>query len=108
MKSASQKREHVIIVPGGLLATSADADPGCSITTDEVDGDLAQDGQVACGNPVTNAAVILAERDIQNPVEPIFYGPMLADRLDQHSAIDLVPPDRTSLRSGIPKKRRTG
>src|SRR3954469_3690456 len=31
MKSSSQKREHVIIVPGGLLATSADADAGCSV-----------------------------------------------------------------------------
>ena len=28
MKSASQKREHVIIVPGGLLATRPHADPG--------------------------------------------------------------------------------
>src|SRR3954465_1673130 len=31
MKSSSQKREHVIIVPGGLLATSADADAGGSV-----------------------------------------------------------------------------
>src|SRR3954453_19518502 len=28
MKSASQKSEHVIIVPGGLLATRPHADPG--------------------------------------------------------------------------------
>jgi hypothetical protein len=70
MKSSSQKRQHVLIIPGSLLATSAHAGPGCSIATYEVDCDLAQDGQVARGNPVTDAAVILTERDIQNPMEP--------------------------------------
>ena len=28
MKSSNQKREHIIIVPGGLLATGPHADPG--------------------------------------------------------------------------------
>jgi len=51
MKSACQKSQHVLVIPGGLLATSADADPGCS---------------------VTDAAVILAERDIQDPMETVF------------------------------------
>jgi hypothetical protein len=36
MKSSSQKREHVIIVPGGLLATRPHADPGCSATAHEI------------------------------------------------------------------------
>ena len=47
MKSASQKRQHGLIIPGGLLAPGSDADAGCSIPTYEVDGDLAQDSQVA-------------------------------------------------------------
>jgi hypothetical protein len=51
MKSACQKSQHVLVIPGGLLATSADADPECS---------------------VTDAAVILAERDIQDPMETVF------------------------------------
>ena len=84
MKSSSQKRQHVIIIPGSLLTTSAHADPSCSAATYEVDCDLAQDGQVTRGNPVTDAAVILTERDIQDPMEPIFDAPVSADRLDQH------------------------
>ena len=75
MKSSSQKSEHVIIVPGGLLAPGPHADPGCSVPPHEVNGDLAQNGQVASCRAIPDAAVILAEGDIQNPMEPIFYGP---------------------------------
>jgi hypothetical protein len=81
MKSASQKREHIIIVPGGLLATSADADFGYSVATHEVDGDLTQDGQVASCRSIPDTAVIFPERDIQDPMEPIFNRPVPADRL---------------------------
>jgi hypothetical protein len=87
MKSARQKRQHIFIIPDGLLAAAPHADPGCSATTYEVDGDLAQDGQVACGNPVPDAAVILPERDIKDPMEPVFYSPVTADRLDQHPGV---------------------
>ena len=72
MESSNQKREHIIIVPGGLLATRADADSGCSIATNEVDGDLAQDGQIASCRSIPDAAVILAERDIQDPAAKWF------------------------------------
>ncbi|MCD6072581.1 MAG: hypothetical protein K0S42_3097 [Microvirga sp.] len=75
MKSASQKSEHVIIVPGGLLATCPHADPGCSAAAHEIECDLAQDGQVASCRSIPDAAVILAEGDIQNPMEPIFNPP---------------------------------
>jgi hypothetical protein len=84
MKSASQKREHVLIIPGGLLATRPHADPVCSVAPHEIDGDLAEDGQVASRRPVPDAAVILAERDIQDPMQAVFYGPVSADRLNQH------------------------
>src|SRR3954469_13678594 len=84
MKSSSQQSEHVLIVPGGLLATGPHADPGCSATAHEVDGDFAQNGQIAGRRPVPDAAVVLPERDIEDPMEPIFYGPMPADRLNQH------------------------
>jgi Phosphatidylethanolamine-binding protein len=87
MKSSSQKREHVIIVPGGLLAPRPHTDPGCSVPAHEVNGDLAQNGQVASCRAIPDAAVILAEGDIQHPMEPIFYGPMSADRLNQHCRI---------------------
>jgi len=75
MKSASQKREHVIIVPGGLLAPRPHADPGCSIPPHEVNGDLAQNGQVARCRAIPNAAVILAKGDIQDPMEPVVSRP---------------------------------
>src|SRR3954466_11936006 len=83
MKSSSQERQHVLIIPGSLLATRPHADLGCSAVTYEVDGDLAQDGQVASCRSIPDAAVILTEGDIQDPMEPIFYGPMPADCLDQ-------------------------
>src|SRR5215213_7150822 len=83
MKLSSQERQHVLVIPGSLLATRPHADLGCSAVTDEVDGDLAQDSQVASCRPVAHAAVILTEGDIQGPMEPIFYGPMPADCLDQ-------------------------
>src|SRR4051812_41044195 len=74
---------QVLIIPGSLLATRPHADLGCSAVTNEVDGDLAQDSQVARSRSVAHAAVILTEGDIQDPMEPIFYGPMPADCLDQ-------------------------
>ena len=85
MKSARQKSQHVLVIPGGLLAPSADAVSGCSVTTYEVDRDLGQDGQIARGNPVPDAAVILTECDIQ--METVFYRPVTADRLNQHRGI---------------------
>jgi hypothetical protein len=89
MKSANQKSQHVLVIPGGLLATSADADSGCSATSYEVDGDFAQDGQIASCRSIPDAAVILAERDIQDPMEPIFNRPVPADRLNQHPSWQL-------------------
>src|SRR3954463_4974830 len=87
MKSAGQKSEHVLVIPGGLLATGPHADPGGSVPPHEVDGDFAQDGQIAGRGPAPDAAVVLPERDIEDPMEPIFYGPMPADRLNQHLGV---------------------
>src|SRR3954468_23739638 len=83
MTSSSQSRQDVLIIPGSLLATRPHADLGCSAVTDEVDGDLAQESQVASGRPIPDAAVILTEGDIQDPMEPIFDGPVPADCLGQ-------------------------
>ena len=59
MKSARQKRQHVLIIPGGLLATGPHADPGCSAATYEIDSDLAQDSQIASCRSIPDAAVSL-------------------------------------------------
>jgi hypothetical protein len=87
MKSACQKRHHVFVIPGGLLAPGPHADPGCSVPAHEVDGDLAQDGQITGRCPVPDAAVILPERDIQDPMEPIFNRSVTADRLNQYGRV---------------------
>jgi hypothetical protein len=60
---------------------------GYSIRGDEIERDLAQHSQIARGGAITHPAIVLAEGDIQDPMEPIFYGPMPADRLDQHHRI---------------------
>jgi hypothetical protein len=67
MKPSSQKSEYVIIVPGGLLVTGLYADPRCSVPTHEIDGDLAQDGQVASCRSITDAAVILPRENLNGP-----------------------------------------
>jgi hypothetical protein len=41
-------------------------------TAHEVDGDFAQDGQIAGRRPIPDTAVILPEGDIEDPMEPIF------------------------------------
>ena len=58
-KSAHQKGHHVLVIPGGLLATDPHTDPGCSAATYEIDCDLAQDSQIASCGSIPDAAVIL-------------------------------------------------
>ena len=87
MKSAIQKRQHVLIIPGGLLAPRSHADPGFSVPPHEVDGDLTQDGQVASCRAIPDAAVILPEGDIEHPMQRVLNRPMSADRLNQPRGI---------------------
>jgi hypothetical protein len=87
MKSAIQKRQHVLIIPGGLLAPRSHADPGFSVPPHEANGDLTQDGQVASCRSIPDAAVILPEGDIEDPIEPIFNRPVSADCLNQYCGV---------------------
>src|SRR4051794_18080421 len=64
MSAADDELEHVIVVPGGLLAPAAQAGPAAAILADEVEGDLAQEGEVARGGAVPHPAVVLAEGDV--------------------------------------------
>ena len=81
------EEKHIIISPGGLLATGPHADLRCSIATNEVDGDLAQDGQIASCRSIPDPAVILAERDIKDPMEPIFNRPMTTASPDEYLGV---------------------
>jgi hypothetical protein len=46
---------------------------------DDVERDLAQKGQVARRSAVAHAAVVLAERDVENPMQRVLNRPMRAD-----------------------------
>src|SRR5215203_7549114 len=82
-----QELEHVVVVPSGLLAPGAHTGLGWAIAADEVDCDLAQDGQVARGAPVAHAAVVLAEGDVEHPVQRVLDAPVRADRLTEGGRI---------------------
>jgi hypothetical protein len=53
------------------FAPAASAGSVTAVSADEVEGDLAQQGEVAGGGAVAHAAVILAEGDVENPVQGI-------------------------------------
>src|SRR5215203_399978 len=71
-----QELEHVVVVPSGFLAPGAHTGLGRVIAADEVDRDPAQDGQVARGAPVADAAVVFAEGDVEHPVQRVLDVPM--------------------------------
>jgi len=54
------------------------------MSSNEVDGNLSQQGDIADGDAVTNPAVILSEANVEHPVEAVFDGPVLANGLVQH------------------------
>src|ERR671939_667624 len=87
MSVADDELEHVAVVPGGLLAPAASAGPAAAILGDEVEGDLAQQGEVAGGGAVAHPAVVLAEGDVEHPVQPVLHTPMPPDRPRQGGGI---------------------
>jgi hypothetical protein len=68
MTLASDDLEHVVVVPGRHFAPTASSGSAAAVSGDEVEGDLAQQGEVAGGGAVAHPAVILAEGDVENPV----------------------------------------
>jgi hypothetical protein len=54
------------------------------MSSDQVDGDLSQQGEIAAGGAVANPAVILSEGNVENPVQAVFDAPVLANGLGQH------------------------
>src|SRR3954453_2388032 len=87
MSAADDELEHVIVVPGGLLAPAAQAGPAAAILGDEVEGDLAQQGEVARGGAVPHPAVVPAEGDVQDPVQRVLHAPVPPDRPRQGSGV---------------------
>src|SRR4051812_25318086 len=70
---------HVGVVPRGLLALASQAGLAGVIGAGEVEGDPAQAGQVARGPALADAAVVLAEDDVQDPVQAVLDPPVVPD-----------------------------
>src|SRR5919202_4283730 len=87
MSLASDDPEHVVVVPGCHFAPTASAGSTRAVSVDEVEGDLAQEGEVAGGGAVAHPAVILTEGDVEHPVQGVLDAPVPADRLDQDGGI---------------------
>src|SRR3954453_18412781 len=83
MRLGCDDQEHVAVVPGSLLAPATEAGLGAPVPGDQVEGDLAKEGEVAHSRPVAHPAVILAEGDVQHPMQRVLNTPVPADCLDQ-------------------------
>src|SRR3954451_6979536 len=83
MSLACDDLEHVGVVPGSLLAPAPEAGLGAPVSGDQVEGDLAKEGEVARSRPVAHPAVILAEGDVQHPMQRVLNTPVPADCSDQ-------------------------
>ena len=66
---SDKKLKHVSIVPGGLLPLGSYTDPSGLVATHKVEGNLAQQGQVARRGAIAHAAVVFAECDVEHPVQ---------------------------------------
>jgi len=86
---SSQELEHVGVVPGGLLALGTHAGFGRLVPADDVERDLAQEGQVACCGAVAHAAVVLAKRHIQHPMQGVLNGLIANDKFCLMRAVRL-------------------
>src|SRR5215210_1775374 len=79
--------EHVAVVPGSLLAPAMEAGLGAPVSGDQVESDLAKESEVGRSRPVAHAAVILAEGDVQHPMQRVLNTPVPADCPDQDGGI---------------------
>src|SRR5689334_6181514 len=87
MSLASDDLEHVVVVPGRHFAPTASAGLATAISGDEVEGDFAQEGEVAGGGTIAHATVVLAEGDVEHPMQGVFDAPVPADGWGQAGGI---------------------
>src|SRR3982751_6219399 len=83
MSLVCEDLEHVAVVPSSPLALATEAGLGASVFGYQVESDLAKKGEVARSRPVAHAAVILAEGDVQHPMQRVLNAPVPADRPHQ-------------------------
>ena len=76
MSLASDDLEHVVVVPGRHFASTASAGSATAVSGDKVEGDFAPEGEVMGGGAVAHPAVILAEGDVEHPVQGVLDAPV--------------------------------
>lgn len=81
------------MVPGGLQAFTVDAEFADFVLFEHIEGDACEDGVVLSGATGTFAAEILAEADIDYPVQLVFNAPVLADGCVQPRCVGLEAGD---------------
>src|SRR5919202_2729784 len=87
MSLASDDLEHVIVAPGRHFAPTASAGLATAISGDEVEGDFTQEGEVAGGGAIAHVTVVLAEGDVEHPMQGVFDAPVPADGWDQDGGV---------------------
>lgn len=77
--------KEIGVVPAGLLPPPFDAASLGLGMPEQVQGNVAQDGEVLGGIPGPNTALILLEVDIEDEVDPVLNAPVAAHRLTEGS-----------------------
>src|SRR3954468_9286486 len=79
MRSACDQGGHEIVVPSGGLALALEAGFQRGVGAREVEGNLAEQGQVPGGGTLAYATGIFVEPDVEHPVETVLDCPMASD-----------------------------
>ena len=88
--------EQVVIVPSGQLALGAYAELVRGFLPQQVKGDVSQHGKVFRPVSLAHAGIILAEGDIQDPMELVFDLPVSSHRLKQLLGVTLQAGDEVA------------
>lgn len=66
------------MIPAGSFMSGSDTDFGAFVCVQEVESQAAQDGRVVPSMALTDATVVLAKGDIQDPVDCVLVAPVAA------------------------------
>ena len=71
-----QNLEQIIVVPTSFQAFGLDASFECCFLSEQIQGDMTEDGKVLSGLALAHATIVFAEDDIQDPVHLVFDSPV--------------------------------
>ena len=75
------------MIPAGDFLLGADAALLGGVLAQEVEGEVAQGGQIGGGMAGADAALVLAQGDVEHPVEGVFDAPVAADGAGQFGGV---------------------